>query len=1487
MWRSKDIIVRLGTAAFLSISMTVMSQDIVFNEVHYDPSNVGFVGDANGDGVLGLRDDEFIEIVNSSTNDVDITDWSIMANGSPLFTFPSTILTGKTAVVVFGGGTPSGLFGAAQIFTAGWAGLNNQGITLALVDGVITNDVLNYSSYANNPNASFARSPDGTGTVFELHTTLHPCGLPFSPGTASDGSGFVGSGITNTPPCILSLADGHVQVDQLYNQTILAFDLDGDPITLTVAGAPTSTVFVDEGGGLGQLTYTGQVADAGQYFEISVTASDPASMRSRAFSLYIVETNYTGLVINEYLADPNAAGGIFIDSNQDAVEDTSEDEFVEVLNFTGQSLDMADFTLHDSSTLRHRFAPRVLPNGGSIVIFGGGSLLNFTNQPAQRSSTGGLDLQQLNGDEISLWSPATTLVDQVTYAIADQAESATRHPDFSGSFTNHYEATGNLLRASPGAACSGLPFLTNHPPVWVFNADQYVAVSNQLILPARAYDPADGDVVTLTASNLPMNSSFDSIGGVGTLTFTPDASQATQTFTVDLIATDVDGAETSTVQLIVVAMSTAEEAWINEIHYDNDGSDVNEGIEIAGTSGTDLNNYYILHYNGNGGGIVSSNNLSGIIDTEECGYGARWFGISPLQNDEDGVALAKGDQLIQFISWEGPVTATVGIANGMISQVLPVVEAGTTPVAYSLQLIGTGTQYSAFTWAPPVLETRDTLNAGQVMNACGAGLSFQKTVYAGHDSGASCPGGELVQGVNATLITFCFSVTNTGEVAFNNVTIEDPGLPDFVPVNLGPLPLGASASIYFETEISGDRTNSAHAIGSPQIGDPITATNTAIIDEVHPEISLQKTVYGGHDSGQSGPGVELLVETNGANITYYFSIENSGDVTINDLTLTDVGLGYGPTNFGSVVAGQVVTTFIESTVSGDLVNTGEVTGMVGAQVVSDADIAEVDEIHPALILSKTVYIGHDNGASCPGTDLVAETNSAPLTYCFVIENVGDVPLEQVTLEDAAIGFGPIQIGTMSAGQIVTSYTETILFGGLINTARVIGVATGKLVEAVDTSEVQEVIPPVDCVVYEIIDLGTLGGTGSAARAVNDYGQVVGWALDADNKQRAFLWENGVMADVGSLPGYPEAEAYDINNRSCITGRLIQDPDTNYVAFLWSNNVMSSIGTLGGAISIGTAMNEANTIVGYSLASNRVGVSAMLWTNGVMIDCRTFHQSVKSSTAWGVDKFGHVVGISHMWNPNDFWMPYIWNDINGNFKDDDDPVREMRALGTLGGAAGIMRDINDSGIIVGHVFDSAGNAPGLLITPEDGVWSKDENHDGTNDLFHVFGTLPGGTYCDPESINDAGIIVGQSEIGGGGFHAFLYKDEVLIDLNDYVSNWVLTAALDINNSGLICGHGVVGGETHGFLLVPCRDEIVITAIECVLDNQSNEAVKVVWQGEGFNLQYTLERRDNAMAPSAWEPLVPTNTWPTIGRVWQGSSSLVTSSTIFRVKGVGPL
>lgn len=169
---------------------------LIINEVLYDPSNAGLEGDANGDGVYSQAEDEFIEFVNISNADLDISGYKIydadgLAANVPVHIFPSgSILSPKKALVVFGGGNPTGNFGNSivQTSTTGNLSLNNEvdfiTVTNANDEVVATFDI---APLSNNPNESFTRNPDITGD-FVRHKTINS--RLFSPGTKVDGSNF-------------------------------------------------------------------------------------------------------------------------------------------------------------------------------------------------------------------------------------------------------------------------------------------------------------------------------------------------------------------------------------------------------------------------------------------------------------------------------------------------------------------------------------------------------------------------------------------------------------------------------------------------------------------------------------------------------------------------------------------------------------------------------------------------------------------------------------------------------------------------------------------------------------------------------------------------------------------------------------------------------------------------------------------------------------------------------------------------------------------------------------------------------------------------------------------------------------------------------------------------------------------------------------------------------------------------------------------------
>jgi probable HAF family extracellular repeat protein len=132
------------------------------------------------------------------------------------------------------------------------------------------------------------------------------------------------------------------------------------------------------------------------------------------------------------------------------------------------------------------------------------------------------------------------------------------------------------------------------------------------------------------------------------------------------------------------------------------------------------------------------------------------------------------------------------------------------------------------------------------------------------------------------------------------------------------------------------------------------------------------------------------------------------------------------------------------------------------------------------------------------------------------------------------------------------------------------------------------------------DLGTLGGSGSLARAVNDSGQVVGVAdLAGDSARHAFLYDGETLTDLGTLGGR-DSDAFGLNSAGLVVGAALTAGGAQH-AFLYRAGAMTDLGTLGGgATSQANGVNANGVVVGWSsTAANQQ--HAFVWISGRMID----------------------------------------------------------------------------------------------------------------------------------------------------------------------------------------------------------------------------------------------------------------------------------------------
>ena len=166
----------------------------------------------------------------------------------------------------------------------------------------------------------------------------------------------------------------------------------------------------------------------------------------------------------------------------------------------------------------------------------------------------------------------------------------------------------------------------------------------------------------------------------------------------------------------------------------------------------------------------------------------------------------------------------------------------------------------------------------------------------------------------------------------------------------------------------------------------------------------------------------------------------------------------------------------------------------------------------------------------------------------------------------------------------------------------------------------------------VTDLGNLGIPASigrpvvSANAVNSSNTVVGFSYVATGSSHAFSWSNGVMTDLGTLGGTTSA-AYGINEAGTIVGNAFLTVG-GYHAFSSKNGVMTDLGTLG-YYSEARAINNLGDSVGFSSLTNSLTTQrGVLFSGGAVTDLNSFLPAGTSAfikDAWGINDNGWIVG----------------------------------------------------------------------------------------------------------------------------------------------------------------------------------------------------------------------------------------------------------------------
>lgn len=323
------------------------------------------------------------------------------------------------------------------------------------------------------------------------------------------------------------------------------------------------------------------------------------------------------------------------------------------------------------------------------------------------------------------------------------------------------------------------------------------------------------------------------------------------------------------------------------------------------------------------------------------------------------------------------------------------------------------------------------------------------------------------------------------------------------------------------------------------------------------------------------------------------------------------------------------------------------------------------------------------------------------------------------------------------------------------------------------------------VVYNVSELGTLGGLFTMASSINDSGQITGYSETQGPScfAHAFIYSGGEMSDLGTLGGNISL-ASSINNAGEIAGSSYTASGAEH-GFIYSNGQLTDFNSLIDpalgitVVGIG-AVNNAGQMIGAYETQGSLTEHSFLYSNGQIQSLGIFGPS-------GLNDSGEMSGSFQ--SPTTFaYHAALYS--NG----------QMTDAGTLpGGFNSFGLAINNSGQMVGESETSTGSLHAFIYS---------------NGVMTDLGTL-GGDYSEAVGINNAGQIVGSSFLPFGPSNserAFIYSNGQMTDLNDLIDPGLgitLARAYAINNVGQIVGEDY-NGDAVLLTPVPEPDTVALMA-----------------------------------------------------------------------------
>ncbi|MDR6845684.1 gliding motility-associated C-terminal domain-containing protein [Flavobacterium granuli] len=353
-------------------------------------------------------------------------------------------------------------------------------------------------------------------------------------------------------------------------------------------------------------------------------------------------------------------------------------------------------------------------------------------------------------------------------------------------------------------------------------------------------------------------------------------------------------------------------------------------------------------------------------------------------------------------------------------------------------------------------------------------------------------------GTVGNMVTYTFTVTNTGNTTLTNVIIND-ALTNSVnltvtPNTLAPNAVGTATATYTIQQVNvnaGQVTNSATVTGTTPTNGTVTDTSGTTITTDDPTVT---TLTPSPSIAVVKTGVIGGTGEVGYMITYTFTVTNTGNTTLNNIVINDaltnsVNLAVSPSTLAPNATGTATASYTiqqsdmdagqvtnSATVTGTTPTGGTVTDISGTTITTDDDTVNILIQKPSIALVKTGAVG--------GTGAVGDL----ITYTFAITNTGNTTLSNIIIDDALTNSVDLVITNSLAPNATETTTVTYTIqqsdidaGKVTNTATVTGTTplggtvtdiSGTTITTDDPTET--VLAPSSSVA--LVKVGVVGGT---------------------------------------------------------------------------------------------------------------------------------------------------------------------------------------------------------------------------------------------------------------------------------------------------------------------------------------------------------------------------------------------------------------------------